>query len=189
MSISTRRGDDGTTGLLYGGRVRKNSLRIEVNGAVDEAQAALGLARAESRLGATDLSAELVGLERDLWVLMAEVATAPRNRSKLTGGTTKVTVEMVDGIEGRVHELEAAGAVPSEFVVPGQTRLGAALDVARTVVRRAERLAVGLDLGEGSQVVPYLNRLSDLCWLLARFAEREPLPARSGRAESRRERS
>jgi len=186
-SISTKRGDDGTTGLLYGGRVRKNSLRVEVNGAVDEAQAALGLARAEVR--GTDLDDELIALERDLWVLMAEVATAPRSRPKLMPGVSLVTREMVEALERRVHDLEAAGAVPAEFVVPGQTRPGAALDVARTVIRRAERLAVGLDLGERSEVLPYLNRLSDLCWLLARVTEQDHLTARGGRGRARRGRA
>ena len=118
MSISTKRGDDGTTGLLHGGRVRKDSARIEINGAIDEAQAALGLARAEVR--GSRLDDELAGLERGLWVVMAEVATAPRDRRRLVAGATLVTGEMVDGLERRVHELEAAAAMPSGFVVPGQ---------------------------------------------------------------------
>ncbi|MGO9962090.1 MAG: cob(I)yrinic acid a,c-diamide adenosyltransferase [Acidimicrobiales bacterium] len=177
MSISTKRGDDGTTGLLHGGRVRKDSARIGTIGAIDEAQAALGLARAEVR--GTDLDDELAGLERDLWVVMAEVATAPRSRSRLVEGRTLVTAGMVDALERRVHELEASGSMPSEFVVPGQTRASAALDLARTVVRRAERMAVALELGDGSHVVPYLNRLSDLCWLLARTSEGEHLTVRS----------
>jgi len=183
VSISTKRGDDGTTGLLYGGRVRKDSTRIETNGAVDEAQAALGLARAEVR--GSKLDDELADLERGLWVLMAELATAPRNRTKLAPGVTLVTGEMVEALDRRVHDLEAAGAVPSEFVVPGQSRASAALDLARTAVRRAERLAVALGLDEGSQVVPYLNRLSDLCWLLARSEEQDHLTARGGRVRTR----
>ncbi len=179
-SISTRRGDTGTTGLLHGGRVSKDSRRIWATGTVDEAQAALGLARAEVR--GTTLDDELVALERDLWVLMAELATAPRNRRKLIDGATRVTAEMVDRLGRGVSELEAAAAAPAEFVVPGQNRAAAGLDLARTIVRRAERIAVGLDLGEGAQVVPYLNRLSDLLWLMARRAEGEHLRARAGRA-------
>ena len=120
---------------------------------------------------------------------MAEVATAPRNRGKLAPGVTLVTGDMVDGLERRVHELEAAGAVPAEFVVPGQNRAGAALDLARTFVRRAERLAVALRPAEGSQVVPYLNRLSDLCWLLARSSEHEHLTSRGGSVRTRRARA
>ena len=184
MSISTKRGDDGSTGLLYGGRVRKDSARIEANGAIDEAQAAFGLAHAEVR--GSKLDDELVALERGLWVLMAEVATAPRNRGKLTPGLTLVTSEMVDALERRVHELEASGLVPSEFVVPGQSRASAALDVARTVVRRAERLTVTLGPGESSQVVPYLNRLSDLCWLLARSQDGDHMTSRGGLPKTRR---
>jgi cob(I)alamin adenosyltransferase len=182
VSISTKRGDDGTTGLLYGGRVRKDSARIETNGVIDEAQAALGLARAEVR--GSKLDDELAGLERDLWVVMAEVATAPRSRHRLVASATLVTGEMVDALERRVHELEALGATPGEFVVPGQSRASAALDLARTVIRRAERKAVTLGLGNGSHVVPYLNRLSDLCWLLARSSEREHLTARALRVRA-----
>jgi len=167
--IYTRKGDDGTTGLLYGGRVPKHSPRIEVNGAVDEAQAALGLARAESEPG-SELDRLLVDLERELYVLMAEVAVAPEHRSKLVAGTTLVTPEMVGALEARIDELTERTAMPKEFVVPGQNRAAAALDVARTVVRRAERLA-SAEVTEGSQVGPYLNRLSDLVWTMARWQE------------------
>ncbi|MGH9068145.1 MAG: cob(I)yrinic acid a,c-diamide adenosyltransferase [Acidimicrobiales bacterium] len=181
--IYTKKGDDGTTGLLYGGRTRKDAPAIEVNGAVDEAQAALGLARAEAGgAGAgAELDGILVGLERDLWVLMAEVATQPRNRHKLAAGATLVTAGMVAGLEDRIDAILARFDLPAEFVVPGQDKVSALLDVARTVVRRAERLALSLpDLpeGEASLVVPYLNRLSDLCWALARWQEGEHLLAR-----------
>ena len=182
MTISTKRGDDGTTGLLYGGRARKDSARIETIGAIDEAQAAIGLARAEA--SGTRLDDEPVALERGLWVVMAEVATLPRHRPKLVAGVTLVTEEMVNRLERRVHELEASSETPSEFVVPGQSRTSAALDLARTIVRRAERNAVALGLDEGSRVVPYLNRLSDLCWLLARSSEQEHLTARAGRVRA-----
>jgi cob(I)alamin adenosyltransferase len=177
VSISTKRGDDGTTGLLYGGRARKDSARIETVGAIDEAQAAIGLARAQVR--GAKLDKELADLERGLWIVMAEVATLPRNRPKLVAGVTLVSEEMVQALELRVHELEALAPALSEFIVPGQSRTSAALDLARTVVRRAERDAVGLSLGERSRVVPYLNRLSDLCWLLARASEQEHLTARA----------
>jgi cob(I)alamin adenosyltransferase len=169
VRIYTRKGDDGTTGLLYGGRVRKDSLPIEVNGAVDEAQAALGLARAEAEPG-SELDSALVALERDLWVLMAEVATAPKNRSKLVPEATLVTAAMVAALEARIDSISERVEMPEAFVVPGENRAAAALDLARTVVRRAERLAVGLD-APGSEVLAYLNRLSDLCWMLARAVE------------------
>lgn len=182
VSISTKRGDGGTTGLFFGGRVRKDSGRIEAVGAIDEAQATLGMARAEVRGG--ELDEELQGLERGLWIVMAEVATLPDNRGKLVAGETLVTSDMVERLEARVHDVEASRAMPSEFVVPGNDRVSAALDMARAIVRRAERAAVSLELEEGSQVVPFLNRLSDLCWLLARTSEQEHLPARADRGRA-----
>jgi cob(I)alamin adenosyltransferase len=169
MQIYTRHGDDGTTGLLYGGRVRKDAGAIEVNGAVDEAQAMLGLARANAA-DLPELDALLTEVERELYCLMAEVATAPENRSKLKAGVSLVTPQMVAELEVRIDELTEQIEMPAEFVIPGQNVLAACLDVARTVVRRAERLAVGLPL-EGSEVVAYLNRLSDLVWTMARWAE------------------
>ena len=169
MQIYTRHGDDGTTGLLYGGRVRKDAGAIEVNGAVDEAQAMLGLARAEPGR-APELDALLTEVERELYGLMAEVATAPENRPKLTEGVSLVTPAMVAELEVRIDELTEQIEMPTEFVIPGQNLLAASLDVARTVVRRAERLAVSLPL-EGSEVVAYLNRLWDLVWTMARWAE------------------
>ncbi len=171
VRIYTRKGDDGTTGLLYGGRVRKDDAVIEANGAVDEAQAALGVARAEAQAG-SELDVLLVGLERDLWVLMAEVATAAPNRHKLVPGTSLVTKDMVTALESTLDALSARFEMPKEFVVPGSNRVSAALDVARTVVRRAERLLVAGHV-EGSEVGPYLNRLSDLVWTMARWQEGE----------------
>lgn len=169
MKIYTRGGDDGTTGLYFGGRVAKTSHQIEVNGAVDEAQAALGWARSLSESGGR-LNELLVSLERDLWVLMAEVATMPENRHKLVAGKSLVTTAMVSRLEAAIDELATETTMPSEFVVPGENQVSAALDVARTIVRRAERAAVSYPLAE-SYVVTYLNRLSDLVWTMARWAE------------------
>ncbi len=169
MRIYTRKGDDGTTGLYFGGRVAKDTSVVEAYGTVDEAQAHLGLARAEAGRG-SELDALLGELERDLWVLMADLATADGNRHKLTAGQSMVTDEMVADLEGHIDELSRRTQMPSEFVVPGQTRTGALLDVARTVVRRAERLAVGTAC-DGSRAVPYLNRLSDLLWTMARWQD------------------
>lgn len=175
MRIYTRKGDNGTTGLLYGGRVDKSSGRIEVNGAVDEAQAALGLARAESRED-SELDRLLTRLERELYVLMAEVATEVEDRPKLVAGTTLVSVEMVTGLETLIDELSSRFEMPTEFVIPGANRRSAILDVARTLVRRAERvLAAHADVVQvrdgRSEVGPYLNRLSDLVWVMARWQE------------------
>jgi cob(I)alamin adenosyltransferase len=169
VRIYTGKGDDGTTGLLYGGRIAKSSARIELNGVVDEAQAAIGVARAESKRGG-ELDRLLVGLERDLYVLMAEVATLPKNRRKLQPGSSLVTAEMVAQLEGHIDDLTSRVELADEFVVPGENRISAALDVARTVVRRAERL-VGSLVAETSFVRPYLNRLSDLLWMAARWQE------------------
>ncbi len=173
MKVYTKKGDSGTTGLLYGGRVSKDSAVIEANGAVDEAQAALGAARAEAEKG-SELDGLLIDLERDLWVLMAEVATAKENRSKLVAGTTLVTAEMVVALEHRIDALDERFTMPDQFVVPGQDRVSALLDLARTAVRRAERRVVEV-AADGSNVVSYLNRLSDLVWTMARWQEGEHL--------------
>lgn len=188
MKIYTRRGDDGTTGLLYGGRVRKDSAPIELNGAVDEAQAAIGLARAEAEPGG-ELDSILLRLERELYVLMAEVATAPANRGKLQPGVSLVTEEMVKALEDEIDRATDRFEMPREFVLPGQGRTAAALDLARTVVRRAERLVLSLGgdgpsapTSPGSRVGPYLNRLSDLLWALARWQEDIHISSRTGKA-------
>ena len=179
MKIYTRKGDDGTTGLFFGGRVRKDDAAPEAYGAVDEAQAALGVARAETGEG-SELDGLLVRLERDLWIAMGELATAAHNRAKLEPGVTLVTAEMVEDLEPVIDDLSARFAMPTEFVVPGQNRLSALLDVARTSVRAAERRALA-SAAEDSYVVPYLNRLSDLLWTMARWQEGEFLPAKDAK--------
>ena len=122
VKIYTKTGDDGTTGLLYGGRVPEGLGRSsQINGAVDEAQAAMGLARAEAEPG-SELDRLLTGLERDLYVLMAEVATVRPSASKLMPGTTLVTAEMVDGLEGHIDDLIDRFDMPTDFVVPGANR-------------------------------------------------------------------
>jgi len=169
VKIYTRKGDDGTTGLLFGGRINKDAAAIELNGAVDEAQAALGWARSLQEPGSA-LNTTIAEIERDLWILMAEVATQYENRIKLEEGRSKVSAAMVDEIETRIDYWSHQVEMPTEFVVPGENQQSAALDVARTVVRRAERIAVAWAVKE-SLVVAYLNRLSDLVWTLARVAE------------------
>lgn len=168
-TLYTGKGDDGTTGLFYGGRVPKHDPRPEAYGTVDEAQAAIGLARAATERGG-ELDRLLVTVEHDLYVLMAELATLPENRHKLVEGTTIVTEAMVERLGATTDDIGSRFDFPTEFVVPGQRELSARLDVARTVVRRAERLSVVVDVG-GSHVVPYLNRLSSLLWTAARWVE------------------
>lgn len=167
--VYTGKGDDGSTGLLFGGRVPKDHLLPEAYGTVDEAQAAIGLARAATERGG-ELDELLVGVERDLYVLMAELATQPENRSKLVEGQTLVGAGMVESLSQRTDALAGRFEFPTEFVVPGQNEVSARLDVARTVVRRAERRALPA-AAEGSHAVPYLNRLSSLLWTAARWVE------------------
>ncbi|MCA9299434.1 MAG: cob(I)yrinic acid a,c-diamide adenosyltransferase [Acidimicrobiales bacterium] len=176
MKVYTRKGDDGTTGLYGGGRVRKDSAAPEAYGDVDEAQAALGVARSFAEPG-SELDTILIALERDLWVLMSELATDPGNRHKLKAGATLVTAEMVEALEVRIDEISERFEMPREFVVPGQNQIAGFLDLARTVVRRAERRSAAAVV-EGSQVGPYLNRLSDLVFTLARWQEGKALTAR-----------
>ena len=177
MTFYTKKGDDGTTGLLFGGRVRKDAPAPRAYGAVDEAQAAFGLARAEAEAGG-ELGSILLAVERDLYVLMAELATAPENRRRLVGGQTLVTPEMVEEVGRLTDEVSTRFEMPHDFVLPGAGRCSAALELARTVVRRAEREALSV-AAEGSSVLPYLNRLSSLAWALARWQEEEhPLAKR-----------
>jgi cob(I)alamin adenosyltransferase len=176
VKIYTRKGDDGTTGLLYGGRVPKDDPLPMAYGDVDEAQAFLGLARAEADRGG-ELDELLIHVERDLWVLMADLATEAANRHKLTEGASLVTAAMVERLEDQIDALSTRFEAPTEFVVPGQHRTAALLDVARTVVRRAERSALRA-ADPSSHVVPYLNRLSDLLWTVARWQEGTSLTAK-----------
>jgi cob(I)alamin adenosyltransferase len=183
-AVATKRGDDGTTGLLFGGdRIFKDDPRTEAFGAVDEAIAALGVARAELGLKAQygtvprtlDRLPELIlRLQRELFVVGAELATAPDAADRQKPGETRVTAAMVDGLDAVLAETEAAVELPREFVVPGETRLSAYLEMARTTMRRAERRAVALRRAEpvgDDHLLAYLNRLADLLWILARAAE------------------
>jgi cob(I)alamin adenosyltransferase len=174
--LYTGKGDDGTTGLLFGGRVPKDSAHPRACGAVDEAQAVIGVARSLCARG-SDLDEALTVACRDLWVLMAELATLPENHGKLADGQTRVTADMVRALEAMVDDLGRRFEPPAQFVVPGQTPLAAQLDLARTVVRRAEREALGA-IVPGSHVVAYLNRLSSLLWVQARWVEGEHLLSR-----------
>ena len=202
--VATTKGDDGTTGLLYGGpRIGKDDPRTEAYGTVDEAVAALGMARAnlgvKRRIGT--LPAGLGGLadlilrfQRELFVVGAELATNPDAWDRLEDDRTRVSQAMVEGVEETLVELERSIEMPKEFVVPGETPTSAALELARTILRRAERRSVALrrdGLVPGDNLIPYLNRLADLVWVLARAAERAEsraaTPARRAGAASRRE--
>jgi cob(I)alamin adenosyltransferase len=202
-AVATGRGDDGTTGLLFGGdRIFKDDPRTEAYGAIDEAVAALGMARAElalkSQYGTLPRTLALLPdlilrFQRELFVAGSELATAPGNADRQKLGQTRVSAEMVAALDDILAETEAAITLPREFVVPGETRLSAALELARTIVRRAERRAVTVrraDPVEGDQLVPYLNRLADLLWIVARAAEqgesRSATPSRTAHTPRRR---
>jgi cob(I)alamin adenosyltransferase len=176
VKIYTRKGDDGTTGLWYGGRVPKYSGRPEAYGSVDEAASALGLARAAER--GSELHTDILRVQNELFVAGAELATAPEAADRLQPGVSKVIPEMVDRLEGDIDRYMDRVDLPPKFVIPGGTELSARLDVARAAVRRAERRVAALkDAGDLADeiVVTYLNRLSDALFAMARFAD-EPEP-------------
>jgi cob(I)alamin adenosyltransferase len=169
MKSYTRRGDDGYTSLLGPERVPKYDGRLEAYGTVDEMQAVLGLARASS----SDVHNQeiLLAVQRDCHQMMAELAAADFRRKPFAGG---ITVAHVDQLEAWIGELEAQVEMPTAFVVPGDSRPGAALHLARTVCRRAERLVAQLDhkgLLAGSGVLRYVNRLSSLLFVMACFED------------------
>lgn len=172
MSIVTKTGDAGETGLLYGGRVSKDDLHTEAYGSLDEAISALGLARSLDPAGAW--AARVLELQRELFVVGAELATGTGHRLELEKHFNVVTPQMVEALHAWVIELEDQVPLPEGFVIPGGSPPGAALDLARTFVRRAERRAVSLQRAgelENREVLRYLNRCSDLLFMLARQAE------------------
>jgi len=180
--IYTKTGDDGTTGRLYGGRISKAHPAAEASGAVDETVAAIGLARALS--GNETIREGLLQLQRELFVVGADLATNPAERDSLEPDVSLVTEPMVARLETWIDQLVLAHPLPNAFVVPGANPVSAALDVARGVARRAERRVVELRDG-GDEVngsaLRYLNRLSDLLFVLARVeaGEAEPGTRRS----------
>lgn len=173
MSIITKTGDDGTTALMYGRRVPKNHPRVEAYGSLDELNAALGLARA---MAAGDpVGANLLSIQKDLVVVMGELSVQPTDLPRyVKDGYAPVTPALTARLDALAREIEAQEAGVKDWVMPGATKTGAALDVARTVCRRAERRICALkETGElkNAEIVVYLNRLSDLLWLLARREE------------------
>jgi cob(I)alamin adenosyltransferase len=175
MKIYTRKGDDGSTGLWYGGRVPKSGGRPEAYGAVDEAGSALGLCRVAAA-DDDELAADILRLQNELFVAGAELATAPEAAGRLEEGVSKVTAAMVDALEDVIDRYMNRVELPPKFVIPGGTELSARLDVARTAVRRAERRVVDLKLGgdlPDDTVLRYLNRASDAVYAMARYADRE----------------
>jgi cob(I)alamin adenosyltransferase len=177
VKIYTRKGDDGTTGLWYGGRVGKSDSRPEAYGSLDEAASALGLCRAAARDN-DELYADILRIQNELFVAGAELATAPEAAQRLEPGVSKVTEEMVQRLESDIDRYMERVDLPPKFVIPGGTELSARLDVARTAIRRAERRVSAMQAnGElaDDTVLRYLNRVSDTVYAMARFAD-EPDP-------------
>ncbi len=174
VKIYTRKGDDGSTGLWYGGRVPKSDARPEAYGSVDEAASALGVARAACGDGDEEIYADVLRMQNELFVAGAELATAPQAAGRLQPGISKVTREMVDDLEGVIDRYMDRVNLPPKFVIPGGSELSARLDVARAAVRRAERRVVDLKLAgqlADETVLNYLNRASDAVYAMARFAD------------------
>jgi cob(I)alamin adenosyltransferase len=170
VSIYTRKGDDGTTGLLHGGRVSKASPIPEALGAIDEAQAAIGVARAHSDGTVREI---LTATAADLWTVMADVAENP---DRIHGAHVELPGRTA-ALERTIDEVTGRFEMPTDFVVPGDNPLSAHIDVARAAVRRAERAAIGAE--SSSEAVVYLNRLSDLLWALARWTETDSTLAKN----------
>lgn len=189
VKIYTKKGDDGTTSLWYGGRVPKYDARTEAYGSIDEANAALGVARSLCSSGKhKEIGSDLLQLQQDLFVAGAELATAPEAAERLEDGVSRITDGMVDALEVDIDRYMRQVDLPPQFVIAGGTELSAALDVARTAVRRAERRVVALRDAQGlasEAVLRFLNRASDLVFAMARFGD-EPNPQLfAGRREAK----
>ena len=187
MKIYTRKGDDGSTSLWYGGRVVKHDPRTEAYGSVDEANSALGVARALCGKGDEEVGKDLLELQNGLFVVGAELATAPEAADRLEDGISRVTEPMVAELEEAIDRYMDRVDLPPKFVIPGGTQLSAALDVARASTRRAERRIVELEGSGGlasESVLHYVNRASDLIWAMARFTDVDDPELFEGRGEA-----
>jgi cob(I)alamin adenosyltransferase len=178
VKIYTRKGDDGTTSLWYGGRVAKTDPRTEAYGSIDEANSALGLARSLCGSDEAELAVDVLRLQQELFVAGAELATTPDAADRLEEGVSRITEEMAGELETLIDRYMDQVDLPPQFVIPGGTQLSAAFDMARSAIRRAERRVVALqEAGEldSPAVLHFLNRASDLAFAMARFAdESEP---------------
>lgn len=176
MKIYTRKGDDGTTGLWYGGRRPKSDTRIEAYGAVDEAGSALGVARSlcGSEEAEREAYADILRLQGELFVAGAELAAAPEASDRLEDGVSRVTPAMVEWMEEAIDRYMDRVELPPKFVIPGGTPLSAQLDLARATLRRAERRVNALAAaGEPASdaLASHLNRAADLIYAIARFTD------------------
>jgi cob(I)alamin adenosyltransferase len=181
--IYTKKGDDGTTSLWYGGRVAKSDPRTEAYGALDEAASALGVARSLCGAGEAELAADILRLQDDLFIAGAELATAAEASDRLVDGVSRVTPEMAAELEQLIDRYMDRVELPAKFVIPGGTPISAHLDLGRAILRRAERRAVVLDRGEGvsGELLRFLNRASDAAYAMARFADADDPELFAGR--------
>jgi cob(I)alamin adenosyltransferase len=179
--IYTKKGDDGTTSLWYGGRVPKSDARTEAYGSLDETISVIGVARSLCKEGENDeLAADLLKLQDGLFVAGAELATAPEAADRLEDGISRISDEMADSLDAQIDRYLAGVDLPPQFTIPGGTQLSAQLDVARAVLRRAERRVVSLKESGGlasEAILRFLNRASDLLFAMARASD-EDSPAR-----------
>ncbi|MBA2523710.1 MAG: cob(I)yrinic acid a,c-diamide adenosyltransferase [Solirubrobacterales bacterium] len=189
MKIYTRKGDDGTTGLWYGGRRPKSDARIEAYGTIDEAGSALGVARGQcgDGEGEGEVGADLLSLQRDLFVAGAELAAAPEAAERLEDGVSRVTAAMTEALEPVIDRYMDRVDLPPKFVIPGGSPLSAQLDLARAILRRAERRVAALaedDQLASGHVLAYLNRAADLVYAMARFTDVADPALFEGRAKA-----
>ena len=172
--IYTKYGDEGETSLLYGGRVSKTDPRCEAYGTVDEAISALGIAR--TQVESTELKSMIKKIQRDLFKVGAELATSVSDYHKLQSNFSVITEEMVAELEDHIDTLNDSMTLPSAFIVPGSSIGSAALDLSRTIMRRAERKVVTLKHGQllaNDKVLKYINRLADLLFIMARYEDKD----------------
>lgn len=173
LKIYTKYGDEGETGLLYGGRISKSDLRTEAYGTTDEAVSALGLARALT--AEPEVQGIVKRLQRELFTVGAELATDRAEYANLQRHFSVVTPEMTAALETDIDALSAQVDLPRAFIIPGASQASAALDLARSILRRAERRAVQMNIEgmiENPELLRYLNRASDLVFMLARYEDR-----------------
>ena len=188
MKIYTKKGDDGTTGLWYGGRVEKSGLRTDAYGTLDEACSALGAARALCGPDEAEIAADVLALQNELFVAGAELATAPEAAERLEDGISRITGDMVDALDPEIDKYMSRVDLPPKFVIPGGNRLSAQLDVARTIIRRAERKVVKIQLDDelaSVEILRFLNRASDLCFAMSRFADLDDPELFEGRRKAK----
>lgn len=174
VKIYTKSGDKGETNLLFGGRTSKSDLRVETYGTVDEAVSSLGLAK--SLTSNSEIKLIIEDLQQSLFIIAAELATSPNNKKKLKNEVKSITKNMVSDLESLIDNINEKINLGKNFIMPGTSVTSSAIDVSRTVVRRLERRVVKLielDTSINSNIIPYINRTSDLLFILGRLEDKD----------------